>query len=187
MEYFETVKCDDYEVFNLDYHNRRIANTIGLNINLQEYIYAPSSELFRCKVIYDESGILSVDYFVYKKREIKSFKLIYDDKIEYSKKYLSRNKLDELYSKKDKEDEIIIVKNGFITDTSIANIAVLYENRWLTPKKALLEGTTKQRYLDTKELYEFDITVEMLKKSSKIALLNAMIDFDILDEFYVLE
>jgi 4-amino-4-deoxychorismate lyase len=33
IKYFETIKCDDYEIFNLDYHNKRIANTIGLNIN----------------------------------------------------------------------------------------------------------------------------------------------------------
>ena len=38
IKYFETIKCDDYEIFNLDYHNKRIANTIGLNLNLQEYI-----------------------------------------------------------------------------------------------------------------------------------------------------
>ena len=40
--------------FNLEYHNKRVANTIGLNIDLQEYIYPISDELLRCKVIYDE-------------------------------------------------------------------------------------------------------------------------------------
>jgi 4-amino-4-deoxychorismate lyase len=34
--YFETIKCEDFEIFNLEYHNKRVANTIGLNINLQE-------------------------------------------------------------------------------------------------------------------------------------------------------
>ena len=71
IKYFETIKCDDFEVFNLEYHNKRVANTIGLNINLQEYIYPISDELLRCKVIYDESGIIDVLYYPYKKREIK--------------------------------------------------------------------------------------------------------------------
>ena len=88
IKFFETIKCDDFEVFNLEYHNKRVANTIGLNINLQEYIYPISNELLRCKVIYNKNEIIDVLYFPYKKREINSFKIIFDDKIEYSKKYL---------------------------------------------------------------------------------------------------
>ena len=83
IKYFETIKCEDFEVFNLDYHQKRVANTIGLNINLQEYINPISEELLRCKLIYDENGVVDVLYFPYKKREIKSFKIIFDNEIEY--------------------------------------------------------------------------------------------------------
>ncbi|RYA24464.1 branched-chain amino acid aminotransferase, partial [Malaciobacter halophilus] len=38
MNYFETIKCEDYEVFNLSYHNKRIAKTIARNFDLSEYI-----------------------------------------------------------------------------------------------------------------------------------------------------
>lgn len=182
-KYFETIKCDDFEVYNLDYHEKRIARTIGLNINLQDYIYPPSSELLRCKLIYDESGVLSVDFFPYKKREIKTFKIIHCDNIEYSKKYLDRTSLDELYSKREECDEIIIVKNGIVTDTSIANIAILLDNQWLISKNSLLEGSTKARLIENRELIEKNITLDMLKSASKIALLNAMIEFDILDNY----
>ena len=94
IKYFETIKCEDFEIFNLEYHNKRVANTIGLNLNLQEYVYPISNELLRCKVIYDKEGIVDVLYFPYKKREIKSFKIIFDDQIEYSKKYFYRTQLD---------------------------------------------------------------------------------------------
>ena len=177
--YFETVKCEDYEIFNLEYHNKRVANTIGLNINLQEYIYPLSEELLRCKVTYNDFEVLNVEYFPYKKREISSFKLVFDDEISYSKKYLNRENLDSLFLRKEDCDEIIIIKNGVVTDTSIANIAIFYENKWITSKNCLLNGTTKQRLLDSKFLVEKDISVKMLKKASQIALMNAMIDFDI--------
>ena len=177
--YFETVKCEDYEIFNLEYHNKRVANTIGLNINLQEYIYPLSEELLRCKVTYNDFEVLNVEYFPYKKRDITTFKLIFDDEISYSKKYLNRENLDSLFSRKEDCDEIIIIKNGIVTDTSIANIAIFYENKWITSKNCLLNGTTKQRLLDSKFLVEKDISVKMLKKASQIALMNAMIDFDI--------
>ncbi len=177
--YFETVKCEDYEIFNIEYHNKRVANTIGLNINLQEYIYPLSEELLRCKVTYNDFEVLNVEYFPYKKRDITSFKLIFDDEISYSKKYLNRENLDSLFLRKEDCDEIIIIKNGVVTDTSIANIAIFYENKWITSKNCLLNGTTKQRLLDSKFLVEKDISVKMLKKASQIALMNAMIDFDI--------
>ena len=91
IKYFETIKCEDYEISNLEYHNKRVANTIGLNLNLQEYIYPFSSELLRCKVIYNKNEILDVSYSPYNKREIKAFKLIFEDEISYSKKFLDRN------------------------------------------------------------------------------------------------
>ncbi len=183
MYYFETIKCKDNEVFNLEYHEKRIANTIAMNLNLQDYIYPISNELLRCKVIYDERGILSVDYSPYIKKEIKTFKLILNDKIEYSKKYLDRNSLDILYKKKEFCDEIIIIKDGLVTDTSIANIAIFDGINWLTPKKALLEGTIRDKLLFEKEIFEADITVEMLKASKKFALMNAMIGFNLLENY----
>lgn len=185
MEYFETIKCFDNEVFNLEYHNRRVSNTIGLNLNLQEYIYPPSSKLYRCKLIYNEYEVLDVQYFEYTKRDIKSFKLIFDDTIEYSKKYLNRENIEKLFSKKEDADEIIIVKNGLVTDTSIANIAIFDGTVWLTPKNCLLAGTTKSRLLEERFLIEKDITIEMLRDAKKIALMNAMIDFNILGEYEI--
>jgi 4-amino-4-deoxychorismate lyase len=181
--YFETIKCEDNEIFNLEYHNKRVANTIGLNINLQEYIYPISEELLRCKVIYNDFEILNVEYFPYRKREINSFKLIFNDEISYSKKYLNRENLDELFSKKENCDEVIIIKNGIVTDTSIANIAILYEDTWLTSKNYLLSGTTRARLIEERVLIEKDISVKMLKKASKIALMNAMIGFDIKEDY----
>lgn len=183
IKYFETIKCDDYEIFNLNYHNKRIANTIGLNLNLQEYIYPFSNELLRCKVIYDKNGIIDVRYFPYKKREINTFKLIFDDEVSYSRKYLDRSSLDKLFENKEDCDEIIIIKNKIVTDTSIANIAIYYENIWITSKNCLLEGSTRNRLIDEKILLEKDITVKMLKNASKIALMNAMIDFDIKEDY----
>lgn len=187
IKYFETIKCEDFEVFNLDYHQKRVANTIGLNINLQEYINPISEELLRCKLIYDENGVVDVLYFPYKKREIKSFKIIFDNEIEYSKKYLNRAKLDELYEKKDDCDEVIIIKDGIVTDTTIANIAIFYENSWITSKNCLLGGTTRARLLEEKKLLEKDITLDMLKNASKVALMNAMIGFDKIKSFKIKE
>ena len=184
QQYFETIKCYDYEVFNLEYHIKRIADTIGMNINLEEYIYPINDKLLKCNVIYDISGILDIQYQEYIKKEIFSFAIIYDDDIIYNKKSIHRECLDK-YKKELNSDEIIVVKNGLITDTSIANIAIYYDNNWITPTIPLLNGTTRNRYINNNLLITKDISVKMLKQTNKIALLNAMIDFDIKEDYII--
>ena len=181
--YFETIKCEDFEAFHLNFHEKRMAKTIGLNINLSEYIYAPTDELLKCKVIYNSEGIMDIEYAPYTKRVIESFQLIFDDSIEYAQKRLDRAKLDTLFEQRQSCDEIIIVKNGLVTDTSIANIAIYDGNNWLTPKQPLLQGTTRARLLKEGTIFEKDISVEMLQNASKMALLNAMINMDVLKDY----
>lgn len=183
QDYFETIKCEDEDIYNIHYHNKRVSNTISKNLDLNEYIYPPNEKLLKCKVIYNEEGIKEVSFQEYTKREINSFKLIYDDTIEYSKKSVERKDINKLFEKKENADEIIIIKNNLVTDTSIANIAIYDGTSWLTPKKPLLYGTTRARFLENKELIEANITVDMLLKSKRIALLNAMIDMDIKDDY----
>ena len=183
-KYFETIKCFDYEVFNLNYHKKRISNTIGLNINLEEYIYPPNEQLLKCKVIYSDIGIIDIEYSAYNKKNIKSFELVYNDDIQYSKKSINRICIDNIKNNS-KEDDIIIVKNNLITDTSIANIAIFLDNQWITPNTPLLIGTTRNRYIENNLLVTKDITVKMLQESKKIALLNAMIDFDIIEKYTI--
>lgn len=186
MQYFETIKCDDYEVYNLDFHKRRIANTIGLNINLEEYIYPPNEKLLKCKVVYDENSIIDISYDDYTQKDISSFKIVYSDTIEYSKKYLNREDITALVDLKDEADEVIIVKNSKITDTSIANIAICLDDTWITPKSPLLYGTTRARLIEEGKLQEKDIDLLMLKKATKIATLNAMVGFNEIKEFKLL-
>lgn len=186
INFFETIKCDDYEIFHLQYHQKRMANTVGLNFNLSEYIYPPNNKFLKCKLTYNEEGIVDIAFSTYRKREIKAFKLIVNDTIEYAKKSTNREEIEECYAKKGQAQEIIIIKNGLITDTSIANIAIFDGTTWITPKIPLLKGTTRERLLRQSQIFEKDITVEMLKSAQKIALLNAMIDMDILEDYSLL-
>lgn len=178
MKYFETIKCEDFDIINLHYHEKRVMNTISKNYSFSELIYAPTNDVLKCKVIYDEDEVLSIEFTKYKKREIKSFKLMFDDNINYDKKALNRDELNLLFSQKDEADEIIIIKNGFVSDTTIANIAIFDGDIWLTPKTPLLKGTLRARLLDEKKIFEKDISVRELKNAKRFALMNAMIGFD---------
>ena len=182
--YFETIKCEDEDIFNLHFHKQRVSRTIGINLNLEEYIYPTSNKLLKCKVIYNQAGIVDIEYTPYLKKNINSFKLVYDDNIIYEYKSTNRESIEKLSNQKENCDEIIIVKNGLITDTSIANISVKIDNIWYTPKHPLLQGTTLHRLLENRTLKQKNITVSELLDSQQIAVMNAMVGFDILDIDY---
>ncbi|MCX6053271.1 MAG: aminotransferase class IV [Campylobacterales bacterium] len=200
--YFETIKIIDSKPLHMPYHQKRyesVLTSLGIKEfeNLEDYIKAPEIGLYKCRLVYTPHAI-SVTYHAYKKREISSLKLIFNNDIEYATKSTSREELDALYAKRDESDDVLIIKNLLVTDTSIANIA-FYKNGirgeergstlgvWITPKQPLLKGTTRARLLDAGKIIEADIKVSELRTFSKVALLNAMIDFDILDrcEFLV--
>ncbi len=183
-EFFETIRVVQGKPLHLKYHQERYEKTLkALGSSefesLASYIKAPSKELLRCKIIYDDKEILTVEYFPYKKRKINSLKILYAD-YDYALKATDRVQIDTLYKKREKCDDVLIVKNGYITDTSIANIALYKDNVWYTPKDVLLAGTTRQRYLDEHKLVLKNIPVDELDSFSQVALLNAMIDFDII-------
>lgn len=183
-KFLETIKVLDGVVYNLKYHQKRyesVLKYLGVSEykNLQEYINPPKDGLYRCRLVYDEKNI-DIEYLKYKKRDIRTLKLIYDDEISYFQKSVLRENIDNLFVQKENCDEILIVKNSLLTDTSIANIALYDGKRWFTPKRPLLKGTTRQRFLDDGKIFELDIKVDDLFKYKKISLLNAMIDFDII-------
>jgi 4-amino-4-deoxychorismate lyase len=188
--FLETIKAVDGKIFYISYHQERYESVLkkfGVEDvkNLETVLNPPKIGIYRCRLIYDLSKTphqIDVTYHEYKKREISSLKLVYDDNIEYSLKSICRDKLDALYDQRGECDDVLIVKNSLITDTTIANIAFYDSKRWLTPAFPLLKGTTRERLLREGKIFEEEIHVVDLKKFSKIAIMNAMVDFDIITQ-----
>lgn len=182
-KYLETIRILDGVAQHLEYHQERLDKALeAKNIHtLSELIKAPTLELLRCRIVYDRKSI-SIEYLPYVKRDIRSLKLLHNDAISYDKKYENREELLALFALKEQCDDILIVKNTLITDTSIANIALFDGVRWYTPRTPLLKGTTRARLLSEGKITEADIAVEELSSFKKIALMNAMINFDIIAE-----
>jgi len=183
-KFLETIKCIDAKVYNLEYHQKRlegVLNTFAIvqKYNLKELLSPPKKGLYRCRFVYSEHGC-EIEYVAYQKRTIRSLKIVYSDEIEYSHKYLDRGLIETLFELRGSCDDILIVKSGLIRDTSIANVAFFDGANWYTPKRPLLEGTARQRYIESGLIKEKDIFVEDLREFRGVALMNAMVDFDII-------
>jgi len=183
---FETIKIDNGKVCNIDYHNERLNRSRRVlfgssnNVNLEDVIVIPEQNqlhVARCRLVYNDE-IRKIDYFPYKPRTINSLRLVECNDIDYSFKYDDRSKLDELFEQRGDADEILIVKKGFITDTSFTNIVFYDSEKWITPSKPLLQGTKRSQLLKENTITESEIRVEDLRHFSKAVLVNAMLGFN---------
>ena len=180
----ETIKIENGKIFNLSYHQKRfdksrqdLFNTSSI-INLTSLIKAPSEGLYRCRIVYNEN-IRTIEYIPYKEKEIQSLKVISSD-ISYAYKYENRDMFNTLLQKNSEVDDIIIEKEGYLTDTTIANLAFYDGSHWYTPKRPLLEGTMRAKLIHEGFLYKKEIKSSEISKYKKVALMNAMIGFKII-------
>ena len=182
--FIETICINDGVIENLSAHNERMNNTIRVHygssvipVSLEDFITAEGCKgRTRCRVEYT-SAVEKVEYFPYSIREVKSLQLVNDDMAEYSFKYADRSVLDRNFALRGNADDVVIVRSGMLTDTSIANIALYKEGKWFTPKYPLLKGTRRAGLLAEGIIEEDIVMADSLHKYEKIRLFNAMISF----------
>lgn len=181
--YIETVRIENGKIENLVYHNRRLNATrrtvLGAtnDLDLVEYIN-PILYLKRtkCRVEYKDT-IISIDYTPYCMRSINTLKWVVCDEADYRYKSSNRSTLNRLFTQRKEADDILIIRNGLLTDTSICNVALWDGVSWITPDKPLLCGTMRAKLLDSGVIIPGDIHLDDLGNFSRLCLFNAMIDF----------
>ena len=180
----ETVKLKDGVFENIDMHNERFNNSrkalfevkdsIDLNEILKSQEYNKSG-LYKCRIIYNEE-IIKVEFVPYVLKQIKSLKVV-PSEIDYSYKYEDRSDINKLLELRGSCDDILIVKNERLTDTSAANIAFFDNDRWYTPLYPLLKGTEREKLLRERRIFEEDLRLSDLKRFNKAAIFSTMVNF----------
>lgn len=186
MKFFETIKIENGMAHNLKYHQNRFEKTYFENFGILPKVkiidFLKSFDVLkRAKFVYDFERF-EISFFDYFPKKIEKIKIVEIENFNYQQKALDRSFFDNLIGSSPEFDEIFMFRSGFLTDCTIANIAIYENNKWITPSEYLLFGTTLERYLDSGFLAVEQIDVERLKKAEKIALMNAMIDFKIYEK-----
>ncbi len=180
--FFETIKIENGDIQNLELHNNRLNRTILENFNitadidLSQYItIASKNRTYRCKVLYTKE-VEKVEFHPIVERVFQSFKLI-ETNIKYTYKSTDRKKIDLLFKQKENCHDIIMVKNGLLTDTSIANIAFFDGSVWITPKTPLFKGTYREYLLKHKLILEKNVRIKEVENYTGFAIMNAIVGF----------
>lgn len=182
----ESLKLKDGVVQNLEYHQARMNRSLAElfpgapEINLAKAIVLPAnclSGLYKVRVLYGPS-VEAVEFSEYQFRVIESLKVVRHESIDYHLKYSDRLILNDLFALRGDCDDVIIVKNGLVTDSFAANLLFFDGGAWFTPERPLLNGTKRQLLLDRGIISEKEIREKDIYNYQKVGLINAMIDFE---------
>jgi 4-amino-4-deoxychorismate lyase len=182
----ESIKLENGIYSNLFYHEQRMNRSLKFlcgvdeHFELEEFlsrIEKPLAGLFKCRIVYDENS-RQVEFLPYVTKAISTLRVVEHDRISYEFKYCDRKIINRLFELRRNCDDILIVKRGFVTDTSYCNIVFRKGRRWLTPWSALLKGTQRQKLLERNIIAEEDIRVEDISSFDCFKLINAMLEFD---------
>lgn len=182
----ETIKVENGMVQNISFHNERMIRSLyelfGLmnETDLEKIINVPAfarKGVYKCRVVYDNE-IRKIEFLPYIIRSVRSLKMIMDDNINYSYKYVERDNLHRLMEMRGDCDDILIIKKGMITDSSYSNVVFRdLKGTWVTPSTYLLPGTRRASLLKSGLIKEAIVTYKDLNKYTEVKLINAMIGF----------
>jgi len=183
--FIESIKVEDQKIFLTELHQKRMNETFShfgktCEIDIQSlFLNLEHDEdgLYKFRIEYDLENNLKTQIVPYAISEHDDFELIIDNEIDYSFKSADRTQFQKLKNDSGAE-EIIIVKDNQITDTSYSNLLFLKDKSWFTPKTYLLNGVMRQSLLASKKIKETEITLNNIKEFSHFQLINALNDFD---------
>lgn len=184
--FIETICYKDGQLQLIDLHNSRCNRTRNYffgpmhNLQLELFISVPKNlqdTTVKCRVVYGKD-VINIEYESYQIRPVKSLRLVTDNTIDYAFKYADRSKLSQLYQLRGQADDILIIKDGFITDTYYANIVLMKDGRWYSPQNPLLKGIRLESYLQENVVIPAHIRPGDLPFYSEARIINAMIPIE---------
>jgi 4-amino-4-deoxychorismate lyase len=184
FQFIESIKVEDQEIFLLEFHQKRVDHTFAhfgkegsLDLaKIYKHLEHDEDGLFKLRIVYDLDKKIRTQMIPYAIPEIQDFQLVENNTYDYSFKFEDRKELEKM-KMKSRAEEIIIIKNNHITDTSYSNLLFLKGKDWYTPSTYLLNGVQRQHLLKTKKIKETEINIQNIKQFSHFQIINAMNDF----------
>jgi 4-amino-4-deoxychorismate lyase len=181
--FLETIKWDGERYRELSLHQERLTRTFrkffgaSPGFNLAEALPAsPGPGLRKARLTYSANGFsATIEPYVFP--AIKNAALVSSD-LSYGYKFLDRSEFSALKAKSP-SDEIIVVKDGLLTDSSIANLVFSDKRGELyTPDPPLLPGVKRASLIASGKIKRKKIRPEDLEEYVWLWFINAMIDLE---------
>jgi len=181
----ESICVRDGNFQRLPLHEARIdralaALCITRNWSLEDALEkteVPSSGLFKCRVRYT-SDSFKIEFQPYNIHPVQSLKLVEASHVDYQHKWEDRSVLQLLWQQREGFDDVLMVKNGWVTDTFYANIVFRKGDEWFTPETFLLQGTMREALIKSGKIQEVRMRVADIYQFDSFKLINALMEWN---------
>jgi 4-amino-4-deoxychorismate lyase len=183
--FVESICLRDGKFERLEYHQHRMNQAFlkffpGTEIpQLSDVLLQqdfPVEGIYKCRVEYG-SVIELIEFQSYNRRIVQTLRLMQINIPSADFKSLNREAINEAFDKRNGCDDVLMVRDGLITDASYSNVAFFDGKKWFTPQLPLIYGTRRANLIDLKMIEEAKISVKDIYKYLTIRLFNAMIEF----------
>lgn len=181
---FESIQINEGRVLRLEYHQQRVDRArfdlLGLKdpLSLQEIINdidLPATGRWKLRIPYEkEAG--KTECILYQPKSVSRLCCAETGNFNYQHKFSDRSFFERLICKHPGFDELILTREGEVTDTTYTNLAFFDGGDWFTPDRPLLKGTRRQHLLETGFLKVRRIMKNDIPAFSHVSLINAMLD-----------
>lgn len=185
--FLETIRICDGQPLHLDWHQGRVSDTFSkfypgaAPFRLESLFRTstpPAGSDLRWRIRYDHISC-ETEFSSFQVKPLQSLQLIrLPPEYSYWYKFADRRILELASSRRGVADDVLLIRDGWITDTTVANVAFLKNNRWYTPAIPLLAGTTWKRLVTHGTLTPRPIHVHDLDRYEACAVFNALRDWD---------
>lgn len=189
--FIETIRFENGKFHLLDLHRQRMEKTIreiygagtvvpDIKAALALCARIKCGEVLKYRVTYDWR-IRDIEVTPYIPRLIRSLKIVESPScLDYHLKRSDRSQLKALSSCRGLCDEVLIIKDGLITDTSFTNVVFKGTEALYTPRRPLLHGVMRRHLLNEGIIKERDLQLSDIIPGNplgitEVFLINAML------------
>lgn len=186
-QFIESISIEkDGSIPLLSYHQERVNRTLGIDhvINLSEIVTSidlnhdtpHQYNQLKLRILYNSDGVQHVQVSPYRVRIIQTIQII-DIQFDYAQKSNNRDGINHAFALRGNCDDVLMIRDGLLTDTSYANVALYDGGQWYTPEVPLLTGCQRQSLLDQNQIIPKKIRIEALDSYPYLMLFNALIPY----------
>lgn len=152
----ESIRVEGGQAYLLHYHQARIEHSYRQLFQkecpwklISLLPELPTIGLHKLRFLYNKRTF-SFEIAPYEARKIQSLKCVEINTYNYDLKFTDRCGIDQAFALRGGCDDVLMTKNGLLTDTSYCNILLFDETDWITPSQPLIKGAQRDYLLDQK-------------------------------------
>ncbi|MDR1080214.1 MAG: hypothetical protein LBQ79_04470 [Deltaproteobacteria bacterium] len=183
--FIENIKADEGSYMNLEGHAVRMDRTMRrfyrhpfVQGTLEKLLPAPPASGISMLTVHYGDAIISTEFSDYVRPSVRSLTMVDPGRMDYIFKSVDRERL-RAVKEFSGADEAVIVRNGFITNVTVANLVFRDSSGGLfTPLHYIHSGTKREYYIRTKTVTAYPIKHDQLGSYETVTLVNAMLDLE---------